>query len=59
MTRPFFKRDRISDFELLDRHSHEAIAAIKMRIREGHPIDFQVGSLLCSFLVTHSILHRT
>ncbi|KAJ6450403.1 cytochrome P450 [Mycena sanguinolenta] len=41
MTRPFFKRDRLSDFELFDRHSNEAVSAIKDRLREGHPIDFQ------------------
>ncbi|KAJ6577741.1 cytochrome P450 monooxygenase pc-3, partial [Mycena capillaripes] len=41
MTRPFFKRDRVSDFELFDRHSRDAIAAIKRRLREGHPFDFQ------------------
>ncbi|KAJ7036761.1 cytochrome P450 [Mycena alexandri] len=41
MTRPFFKRDRISDFELFDRHSLHAVAQIKKRFHEGHPIDFQ------------------
>ncbi|KAJ7802611.1 hypothetical protein B0H14DRAFT_2614182 [Mycena olivaceomarginata] len=41
MTRPFFKRDRISDFELFDRHSRDAIASIQNRLREGYPIDFQ------------------
>ncbi|KAJ6461237.1 cytochrome P450 [Mycena vitilis] len=41
MTRPFFKRDRISDFELFDRHSCDAVLAIKTRLREGHPFDFQ------------------
>ncbi|KAF8125693.1 cytochrome P450 [Mycena galopus ATCC 62051] len=41
MTRPFFKRDRVSDFELFDRHSNDAIAAIQSRLREGYPIDFQ------------------
>ncbi|KAK7059904.1 cytochrome P450 [Favolaschia claudopus] len=41
MTRPFFKRDRISDFELFDRHSLEAISVLKDRLREGYPVDFQ------------------
>ncbi|KAF7348800.1 hypothetical protein MVEN_01399700 [Mycena venus] len=41
MTRPFFKRDRISDFEIFDHHSRDAIVAIKQRLREDHPIDFQ------------------
>ena len=42
MTRPFFTRDRISDFELFDRHSTTAIAQIKNRMRTGYAIDFQV-----------------
>ncbi|KAG5643869.1 hypothetical protein DXG03_009553 [Asterophora parasitica] len=41
MTRPFFTRDRISDFELFDRHADTAIALIKERMRGGHAIDFQ------------------
>ncbi|KAJ7155172.1 cytochrome P450 [Mycena filopes] len=41
MTRPVFKRDRISDFELFDRHSQHAVAQIKKRLHEGHPVDFQ------------------
>ncbi|KAJ7732923.1 cytochrome P450 [Mycena maculata] len=41
MTRPFFKRDRVSDFDLFDRHSNHAIAQIKKRIGEVHPFDFQ------------------
>ncbi|KAJ6512364.1 cytochrome P450 [Mycena vulgaris] len=41
MTRPFFKRERISDFELFDRHSLHAIAQIKKRLHEGYPLDFQ------------------
>ncbi|KAL1743862.1 cytochrome P450 [Schizophyllum fasciatum] len=40
MTRPFFTRDRISHFALFDRHAEEAIAHIKQRLREGHPVDF-------------------
>ncbi|KAF8055214.1 cytochrome P450 monooxygenase pc-1 [Lyophyllum atratum] len=41
MTRPFFTRDRISDFDLFDRHSNIAISLIKERMRSGHAIDFQ------------------
>ncbi|KAJ7080558.1 cytochrome P450 [Mycena crocata] len=41
MTRPFFKRDRISDFELFERHSCDAIAHLKRRLSEGYPVDFQ------------------
>ncbi|KAJ7472862.1 hypothetical protein B0H11DRAFT_1919061 [Mycena galericulata] len=36
-----------SDFELFDRHSREAIAHVKQRLREAYPMDFQVVSSLC------------
>ncbi|KAK7038469.1 cytochrome P450 [Favolaschia claudopus] len=41
MTRPFFNRDRISDFDLFDLHSANAIAQVKTRLREGYAVDFQ------------------
>nr|GAT51517.1 predicted protein [Mycena chlorophos] len=41
MTRPFFKRERVSDFALFDRYSLVAIDAIKQRLRSGFPVDFQ------------------
>ncbi|KAJ7023152.1 cytochrome P450 [Mycena alexandri] len=41
MTRPFFHRERISDFDLFDHHAENAIAQLKARLREGHPADFQ------------------
>ncbi|KAF8060193.1 cytochrome P450 monooxygenase pc-1 [Lyophyllum atratum] len=41
MTRPFFTRDRISDFGLFDRHADTVIALIKDRMRSGHAIDIQ------------------
>ncbi|KAJ7056207.1 cytochrome P450 [Mycena amicta] len=41
MTRPFFKRDRVSDFALFDRYSLAAIDKIKQRLRDGFPVDFQ------------------
>ncbi|KAH0579505.1 hypothetical protein H2248_002361 [Termitomyces sp. 'cryptogamus'] len=41
MTRPFFTRDRISDFDLFDRHATTVFALIKERMRSGHAIDFQ------------------
>ncbi|OCH88532.1 cytochrome P450 monooxygenase [Obba rivulosa] len=39
MSRPFFTRDRISDFEIFDRHTDEVLSI--MRARRGAPIDFQ------------------
>ncbi|KAI5895522.1 cytochrome P450 [Schizophyllum commune H4-8] len=41
MTRPFFTRDRIGDFDNFDRHASDAIAQLRTRLREGLPVDFQ------------------
>jgi len=41
MTRPFFIRDRISDFDIFDRHAEDAIKQLKQRFAERHPVDFQ------------------
>ncbi|EIM92719.1 cytochrome P450 monooxygenase pc-2 [Stereum hirsutum FP-91666 SS1] len=41
MTRPFFTKDRISDFENFDRHAMASITLAKERLRTGFPIDFQ------------------
>ncbi|KAF5348211.1 hypothetical protein D9758_014646 [Tetrapyrgos nigripes] len=41
MTRPFFSKERISDFDVFDRHADEVIKLMKGRIEEGHPIEFQ------------------
>ncbi|KAH9849997.1 cytochrome P450 monooxygenase pc-3 [Lenzites betulinus] len=41
MTRPYFSRDKISHFELFDRHTDLAIQKIKDRFRGGHAVDFQ------------------
>ncbi|RDX53659.1 cytochrome P450 monooxygenase pc-3 [Lentinus brumalis] len=41
MTRPYFTRDRISHFEMFDRHADLAIKKMKERFRGGHALDFQ------------------
>ncbi|KAJ7181130.1 cytochrome P450 monooxygenase pc-1 [Mycena filopes] len=41
MTRPFFSRDRISDFDTFDRHANDVIALLKQRMKEGYAVDFQ------------------
>ncbi|KAF7343149.1 Cytochrome P450 [Mycena venus] len=41
MTRPFFDKHRISDFDNFDTHVEDAIAQMKTRLREGYAIDFQ------------------
>ncbi|KAF8996820.1 cytochrome P450 monooxygenase pc-3 [Cyathus striatus] len=41
MTRPFFIKDRISDFDIFAVHGDEALKQAKARLSEGYPIDFQ------------------
>ncbi|KAJ3808259.1 cytochrome P450 [Lentinula aff. lateritia] len=41
MTRPFFSRNRISDFDNFERHTENTISTIKARLAQGFPIDFQ------------------
>lgn len=42
ISRPAFARDRISDYELFDRHAGAVISQLKQRLRQGHAVDFQV-----------------
>lgn len=41
MTRPFFSRDRISHFDIFDRHAEEALNKLAERLREGVAVDIQ------------------
>ncbi|KAJ7095943.1 cytochrome P450 [Mycena belliarum] len=41
MTRPFFSRDRISHFEIFDRHADVFIQLLKTRMSTGYAVDFQ------------------
>ncbi|EAU82482.2 cytochrome P450 monooxygenase pc-3 [Coprinopsis cinerea okayama7 len=41
MTRPFFTRDRISHFDIFDRHATDALNQLKARLREGYAVDIQ------------------
>ncbi|KAI9066444.1 cytochrome P450 monooxygenase pc-3 [Trametes sanguinea] len=41
MSRPFFSRERISHFELFDRHAETALNKIKERVRSNVAFDFQ------------------
>ncbi|KAJ7592412.1 cytochrome P450 [Mycena floridula] len=41
MTRPFFNKDRISDFDIFDQHAEDAISQIKTRLSQGYPVEFQ------------------
>ncbi|KAF8960252.1 cytochrome P450 [Flammula alnicola] len=41
MTRPFFTRERISDFEIYDRNCDLSLVTAKKRLAEGFSLDFQ------------------
>lgn len=41
MTRPFFSRDRISHFNLFERHADDLVRLMVQRFRDGHAIDMQ------------------
>ncbi|KAG6874015.1 hypothetical protein C0995_007972 [Termitomyces sp. Mi166 len=41
MTRPFFSKDRITHFDIFERHAQDAIQQLKARLKEGFPIDIQ------------------
>ncbi|KAG6897685.1 hypothetical protein C0992_012434 [Termitomyces sp. T32_za158] len=41
ITRPFFSKERISHFEVFDRHSEDTLNRARMRQDEGYPVDFQ------------------
>ncbi|KAJ3806004.1 cytochrome P450 monooxygenase pc-1 [Lentinula lateritia] len=42
MTRPFFSRDKITHFDIFDRHADSAISLMKTRFHAGYAVDFQV-----------------
>ena len=42
MTRPFFNKERVTDFDIFDRHAEDAIEQAGARLAAGYPIDFQV-----------------
>ncbi|KAF9530965.1 cytochrome P450 [Crepidotus variabilis] len=41
MTRPFFTKERINDFEIYSRNCDISLALAKERLRHGEPIEFQ------------------
>jgi hypothetical protein len=41
MTRPFFSRDRISDFDTFERHADKALSILKSRFAQGVAVDIQ------------------
>ncbi|KAJ7634636.1 cytochrome P450 monooxygenase pc-3 [Roridomyces roridus] len=41
ITRPYFSRDRISDFDTFDTHANNAIGQAAARLRQGYAVDIQ------------------
>ncbi|KAH9858786.1 cytochrome P450 [Lenzites betulinus] len=41
MARPFFSKDRISHFDIFDRHALDSISQLKTRMKEGYAVDWQ------------------
>jgi hypothetical protein len=41
ITRPFFSKERISDFEIFDRHADQVIMKLKDRFKRGIAVDIQ------------------
>ena len=51
MTRPFFYKERITDFDVFDRHARDALDQAATRIADGYPVDFQVQVVVVRSLV--------
>ncbi|THU82991.1 cytochrome P450 monooxygenase pc-3 [Dendrothele bispora CBS 962.96] len=41
MTRPFFSKVRISDYDVFERHAEETLSVLAERLAQGYPVDFQ------------------
>ena len=52
MTRPFFSRERISDFDIYDKHCDTTLQIAKTRLAEGYSFDFQVNFIPINVLNT-------
>jgi uncharacterized Zn-finger protein len=60
MTRPFFHKERLSDFDIFDRHADDAISQLKARLKEGFPVDVQVPTFRSHHNIhSLSLVHRT
>ena len=45
IARPFFTKDRIKDFEIINKYSMKAIDKMKQRFNEGCALNFEVSSV--------------
>ena len=60
MAQPFLSKDRISDFELFDRHADQVIAKMKERFKEGITVNVQdVLSRFTMDTATEFLLDKT
>lgn len=59
MTRPFFNHERISHFNIFDRHAKDAITQMKLRFHAGYPVDFQVNKPIASLLLLYTLITKT
>ena len=41
MTHLFFAKDHVSHFDIFEKYAQEAVHRMKIRLREGYPVDFQ------------------
>ncbi|PIL35071.1 cytochrome P450 [Ganoderma sinense ZZ0214-1] len=41
MTRPFFSKDRVTHFDIFDRHAEHALNKMAARLKEGVPVNWQ------------------
>jgi len=41
MTRPYFNKERVTDFDIFDAHAMDAISQAKKRLLAGHAVEFQ------------------
>jgi hypothetical protein len=48
MTRPFFTRERISDFDIYDKNCISTLQLARTRLEEGYPVEFQVNKVYFS-----------
>jgi hypothetical protein len=55
MTRPFFTRERISDFDIYDKNCDISLDLAQARLGEGYPIEFQVNSASPTMLLIDSL----
>ena len=58
MARPFFNIDKISHFDIFDRHAETTIALMKERLRVDLAVDFQVFALPCIIVLFRSLAHQ-